>query len=165
MIFSSWTMRGRLYFTISSCCALSSLSNCSISSSSLTWRGTFPILLLCDQVSGCQHLHHLAHLPLAQDIVGSLPHTSPSLAVPRSPGPGNQGEVGDEYGDGGVPEQLVVDHDGVDKVEGEEPEEETRYPAGELRMIFDLMQKKEIRKWCLPATVPRRWRWRWGPPA
>ena len=96
-------------------------------------------------MSGCQHHHHhLDHLPLAEDIVGSLPHTSPSLAVPRSPGPGNQGEVGDEDGDGGVPEQLVVDQDGVDKVEGEEPEEETRYPAGELRRIFlHLMPKIE----------------------
>ena len=59
------------------------------------------------------------HLALAEDIVGSLPHTSPSLAVPRSPGPGNQGEVGDEDGDGGVPEQLVVDQDGIDKVESD----------------------------------------------
>ena len=58
-----------------------------------------------------------------------------------------------------VPEQLVVDQDGVDKVEGEEPEEETRYPAGELRRTFHLMQKiEEIRKLCLPATAPRRWR-------
>ena len=75
-------------------------------------------------------------------------------------------KVIEDHEDGdGVPEQLVVDEDGVDEVEGEEPEEETRYPAGELRMIFDLMQKKELRKWCLPATVPRRWRWRWGPQA
>ena len=35
-----------------------------------------------------------------------------------------------------VPEQLVVDDDGVDKVECKEPEEEARDPAGQLRMIL-----------------------------
>ena len=35
-----------------------------------------------------------------------------------------------------VPEQLVVDYNGVDKVESKEPEEEARDPAGQLRMIL-----------------------------
>ena len=35
-----------------------------------------------------------------------------------------------------VPEQLVVDYNGVYKVESKEPEEEARDPAGQLRMIL-----------------------------
>ena len=39
----------------------------------------------------------------------------------------------EDHGDGdGVPEQFVVDEDGVDEVEGEEPEEKSRDPAGKL---------------------------------
>ena len=34
-----------------------------------------------------------------------------------------------------VPEQLVVDDDGVDEVESEEPEEETGDPAGQLVVV------------------------------
>ena len=42
-------------------------------------------------------------------------------------------KVIEDHEDGdGVPEQLVVDDDGVDEVEGEEPKEESRDPAGEL---------------------------------
>ena len=88
------------------------------------------------------------HLPPAEDIVRSLAHAAPSLSVPRPPGPGeNDGDDEDEDGgdhDGNddeddkdeVPEQLVVDEDGVDKVESKEPEEESRDPAGQLRMVL-----------------------------
>ena len=42
-------------------------------------------------------------------------------------------KVIEDHGDGdGVPEQFVVDEDGVDEVEGEEPEEKSRDPAGKL---------------------------------
>ena len=42
-------------------------------------------------------------------------------------------KVIEDHEDGdGVPEQLVVDDDGVDEVEGEEPKEESRDPAGKL---------------------------------
>ena len=89
------------------------------------------------------------HLPPAEDIVCSLAHAAPSLSVPRLPGPGDhddddeEEEGGDEHGandeegdDDEVPEQLVVDDNGVDEVEGKEPEEETGDPASQLRMIF-----------------------------
>ena len=70
-----------------------------------------------------------------------------------------------EDGDG-VPEQLVVDEDGVDEVEGEEPKEESRDPAGELGgTLTNTQNLKKKLKWLPPATAPRRWRWRWGPPA
>ena len=83
------------------------------------------------------------YLPPAEYIVRSLAHAAPSLSVPRRAGPGeNHGDEeehdgNDEEGDADeVPEQLVVDDDGVDKVEGKEPEEEARDPAGQLRMIL-----------------------------
>ena len=94
------------------------------------------------------------HLSPAENIVRSLAHAAPSLSVPRPPGPGeNHGDDGEEHGaehDGNdeeedvdeVPEQLVVDDDGVDKVECKEPEEEARDPAGQLRM--NLMFGKNI---------------------
>ena len=37
--------------------------------------------------------------------------------------------------DGCLPEKLVVDDDGVDEVEREEPEEETGDPAGQLVVV------------------------------
>ena len=37
--------------------------------------------------------------------------------------------------DGCLPEKLVVDDDGVDEVEREEPEEETGDPAGQLMVV------------------------------
>ena len=86
-------------------------------------------------------------LPPAEDIVGSLAHAAPSLSVPRPPGPGehndddydDDGEEQDHDGDeddDGLPEQLVVDDDGVDEVESKEPEEEARDPASQLRIIL-----------------------------
>ena len=59
------------------------------------------------------------YLALYKHLVGSHPHPIPHLAVP---GPGH-------------PEQVVVDIDHVDKVEGEQPEEESTYPAGELEEL------------------------------
>ena len=82
------------------------------------------------------------HLPPAEDIVCSLAHAAPSLSVPRPPGPGDEKEghgtdgYDDEEDDDEVPEQLVVDDNGIDKVESKEPEEEPRDPAGQLRMIL-----------------------------
>ena len=88
------------------------------------------------------------HLSPAEDIVRSLAHAAPSLSVPRRAGPGeNHGDEEEEHGaehDGNdeeedadeVPEQLVVDDNGVDKVEGKEPEEEARDPASQLGIIL-----------------------------
>ena len=84
------------------------------------------------------------HLPPAEDVVRSLTHATPSLSVPWRAGPGeNHGDEEEEHDaehDGNdeeedadeVPEQLVVDDNGVDKVEGKEPEEEARDPASQL---------------------------------
>ena len=83
-------------------------------------------------------------LPPAEDIVGSLAHAAPSLSVPRPLGPGDEeeehgaercGNDEDEDADE-VPEQLVVDDNGVDEVESKEPEEEARDPASQLRIIL-----------------------------
>ena len=92
------------------------------------------------------------HLAPDENIIRSLAHTAPSLSVPRLPGPGeNHGDDdGDKYDDGDhdhsdddeVPEQLVVDDDGVDQVESKEPEEESRNPAGKLsRMMMRIFGK------------------------
>ena len=88
------------------------------------------------------------HLAPAENVVRSLAHAAPSLSVPRPLGPGeNHGDGEEEHGAehdrndeeedaDEVPEQLVVDYNGVDKVESKEPEEEARDPAGQLRMIL-----------------------------
>ena len=47
----------------------------------------------------------------------------------------------DKEDDDEVPEQLVVDDNGVDKVESKEPEEEAIDPAGQLRMILMFVKK------------------------
>ena len=85
------------------------------------------------------------HLPPAKHLVGSFADAVPGLPVPRLPGPG--GDKDDDVGfhdddnggvDGCLPEKLVVDDDGVDEVEREEPEEETGDPAGQLmEMVLD----------------------------
>ena len=89
------------------------------------------------------------HLAPAENVVRSLAHAAPSLSVPRPLGPGENHGDDEEEEDGAehdgndekeypdeVPEQLVVDDDGVDKVECKEPEEEARDPASQLRMIL-----------------------------
>ena len=81
------------------------------------------------------------HLPPAKHLVGSFADAVPGLPVPRLPGPG--GDKDDDVGfhdddsgvDGCLPEKLVVDDDGVDEVESEEPEEETGDPAGQLMVV------------------------------
>ena len=96
------------------------------------------------------------HLPPAKHIVRSLAHAAPSLSVPWLSGPDDhddddeEEEGGDQHGaddeerdDDEIPEQLVVDDNGVDEVEGKEPEEEAGDPASQLRMIF-LMFRKNI---------------------
>ena len=56
------------------------------------------------------------HLAGHEDGVGGAADPAPGRAVPRPL----------------RPHQLVVDRDGVDQVEGEQPEEEAGDPAGEL---------------------------------
>ena len=64
-------------------------------------------------------------------------------------------KVIEDHEDGdGVPEQLVVDDDGVDEVEGEEPKEESRDPAGELGGTLTYTQNlKKILKWLPPRVA------------
>ena len=61
----------------------------------------------------------LPHLALNQHLVGHHPDQVPGLPVP---GPGD-------------PEEVVIHVDHVDKVEGEQPEEESTYPADELEEL------------------------------
>ena len=90
------------------------------------------------------------HLAPDENIISSLANPAPSLSVPWLPGPGEnhdhheaeeddggERDDDDEEDGGEVPEQLVVDDNGVDQVESKEPEEESRDPAGKLtRMIL-----------------------------
>ena len=75
------------------------------------------------------------HLLRAEDIVSRFAYGAQSLSVPRPPGPGENLGNDEELDEDEVPEQLVVDDDGENKVESKEPEK-NRDPAGQLRMIL-----------------------------
>ena len=62
------------------------------------------------------------HLLRAEDIVSRFAYDAPSLSVPRPPGPGENLGNDEEQDEDEVPEQLVVDDDGENKVESKEPE-------------------------------------------
>ena len=66
------------------------------------------------------------HLLRAEDIVSRFAYGGQSLSVPRPPGPGENLGNDEEQDEDEVPEQLVVDDDGENKVESKEPEKNQR---------------------------------------